>query len=128
VHLADRLGFLDGLLAPDAGHDVVGDASGRQQVVRHHRELERGAALEEEHLVVGRNAGQLARVGLGLRVHGFVDLAAVAVLGDADAAALDAPEIFLRLAQDRFRKRRGTGAEVPDPARRGLSRWGGLRR
>ena len=58
--LPEDLGLLDRLLRPDAGHQIVGRAALRQQVHRHHGELERRAALEEQHAVVVRNAGQLA--------------------------------------------------------------------
>ena len=55
VHLAPRsLASFTAFCGPDAGEQVVGGASGRQEVHRHHGELQRRAALEEQHLVVVR--------------------------------------------------------------------------
>ena len=53
---ADALRFLDRLLRPRAGDDVVGRAARGQQVHRHHRELQAGAALQKEHVVALGNA------------------------------------------------------------------------
>ena len=60
LHVA--LGLADGLLAPVAGDDVVRGAIRRRDVERHRRELQRGAALQEQHLVVVRHAEQLAQI------------------------------------------------------------------
>ena len=66
VDRADLLRFLDRLLRPRAGVDVVGGRAGGEQVHRHHRELQARAALQEQHPVVRRNARQRADVGFGL--------------------------------------------------------------
>ena len=60
LHVALR--FADGLLAPIARDDVVDDRARRREVQRHGRELQRRAALEEQHLVVRRHA-RAARAG-----------------------------------------------------------------
>ena len=63
---AGLLGLLERGLRPVAAHDVVGGRAGGAQVRRHHRELQRRAALQEEHGVVGADPEQRAEVGLGL--------------------------------------------------------------
>ncbi len=55
---ADLLGFLERLLSPVAGDDVVGRRARREQVHRDHGKLQAGTALQKQHLVVVRNAGQ----------------------------------------------------------------------
>jgi hypothetical protein len=57
---ADLLGLLDGGLRPRPCDDVVGRAVGGQEVHRHHRELQRRAALQEQDLVPLGDAEDLA--------------------------------------------------------------------
>jgi hypothetical protein len=82
----DGLGLGERLLAPRAGHDVVRDRALVEEVHRHLREHLRGAALEEEHLVAGGDAEQLAQERDRLVVDLLVLLAAVAVLHHRHAA------------------------------------------
>ena len=97
---ADLLGFLDGLAGPGAGVDVVGGLAGQQQVHGNLRELEAGAALEEEDLVVVVDAEQLAHVGDGFGVDGVVGFAAVAVFHDGHAGAVEIGEFLLGDLED----------------------------
>jgi hypothetical protein len=114
MHLAEALGFLDGLLRPRAGVDVVGRPVLRQEGHRDHEELARRPALQEEDLVVVRDIRDLAAVRDGLLVHAVEDLAPVAVFHDADAAAVDVPDVLLRLLDDGLGKHRGARGEVED--------------
>ena len=84
---ADALRFLQRLLRPGAGDDVVGGRARREQVHRHHRELQRRAALQEQHLVRRRNVAERAQVGLGPREDVLEGLRAVADLEDRHADA-----------------------------------------
>ena len=112
VDRADLLGFLDGLVGPGAGVDVVGGAAGGEQVQRDLRELEGGAALQEQHLVVVGQAQQLGHVGDGFRVDGVVRLAAVRVFHDGHAGAGEIGQLGLGLLEDFQGEGRGTGVEV----------------
>ena len=82
---ANPLGFLQGLLAPRPRDDVVGRRARGQQVHRHHRELGAGTALQEQHVVVGGDAGQLPKRGVGVADHLLEGLRAVADLQDGHA-------------------------------------------
>jgi len=62
IDVTETLSFLDGLLRPDAGVDIVGHTVFRQKVQRNLGELLAGAALQEQHLVVRRNGQQVAQI------------------------------------------------------------------
>jgi hypothetical protein len=96
---ADALGFLDRLLRPGAGHDVICGAAGRQQVHRHHRELQARAALEEEHVIVLRDSRQRANIGLATLDHVVERFRAVADLEDRHADAGQREKVALRLLE-----------------------------
>ena len=49
---ADDLGLLEGFLTPGAGDEVVGALAGTEQVQGHHGELQAGASLQQQDLVV----------------------------------------------------------------------------
>ena len=87
-HLAETLGFADGLLRPGAGVDVVHGGIGRGQVHRDGREHAGGAALQEQHLVVSGDGQQLAQVGFGLLGDGDERLAAMGDFHHRHAAGL----------------------------------------
>ena len=70
------------------------------------------AAAEEQHRIVIGNADQGAQIGLGLRCHRHEVGAAVADFDDGRAHAIPFQHLFLRLAQNRFRQRRGAGTEI----------------
>ena len=104
-----RLG--DGLLRPGARLDIAGLAV-FHQVHRHHRKLQRTAALNEQHLVVIGNAHQRAQVGLGLVGNLLEHLGAVAHLHDAHAAAAVVHHLVADLLQNGLRHHGGAGGEV----------------
>src|SRR5882672_1027328 len=62
VHLAEAVRLLDRLLAPRARIDIVGGLFPGEEVHGNCREVQRRAALEEQHLVIGRNLEQLAEI------------------------------------------------------------------
>ena len=97
VDRAVALGLFDGLLGPGAGVEVVRPCAAAQQVHRHHGELGRGPALEEQDLVVVRDLQELAQVGLGLGGDGHELLAPVAHLGHAHAALAPLQQFLLGL-------------------------------
>src|SRR5690606_25270230 len=112
VDVAKATRFLDGLLRPDAGLNVVGHAVFRQQVQRNLGELLAGPALHEQHLVVLGNAQQVAQVLFGLLGDADELVAAVAHLHHRQAAALPVEKFRLGALQYGGRKRGGAGAEV----------------
>jgi hypothetical protein len=73
-------------LGPLSGHHVVGGLAGKQQVHRHHAELQRGAARQKQHAIGGRQPEQGAQVHLSFGEDGRELLGAMRHLEDADAA------------------------------------------
>ena len=63
--IAEALRLLVGLFAPRAAHDIFGKTA-THQVQRHHGELRRATALQEQHPIVARNAHEVAQIGFGL--------------------------------------------------------------
>ena len=114
VDAPDASGLLDGLVGPVAGHDVVGGPTLREEVERHHRELQRRATLQEQDPVRVRDAGQRAKIRLGLGDDPFERGRAVADLHDRHADARQRHEIALRLLEDGQRQHRRAGREVVD--------------
>ena len=112
IDLAVFLGVGDGLLRPLSGVDVIGIGLAAQQVHRHHGELRRCAALQEQHFVVFRNSHQFAQVGFGLGVNGDEFLAAMAHFHHRHAAAVPIEHFRSGLLQHRFRQHRRTRAEI----------------
>ena len=106
------LGLLHGLLAPVARDDVVDDRAGRRDVQRHGRELQRRAALQEQHFVIRGHAEQLAQVALRLRGELDEVRAAMADFHHGHAAAAPVEQLRLRTAQNRLRQHRRPRAEV----------------
>ena len=109
--LAVLLGFLDGLAGPCAGVDVDGLAV-LHQVPGNRRELEGGAALNEEDLIVVGDPHQVAQVGVGLVDDLLEDLGAVGHLHDAHAAAAVVHHLVTDLLQHGLGHHGGTGGEV----------------
>ncbi len=117
LHAGDAFGFLHGLLRPDAGHDVVGRTARGQDVHRHHRELEAGAALQEQDMVAVGNAGERADVALGT-LDDFVEwLRAVADLEDRHADAGHRQEVLACLFEDLDRKHGRPGGKIENAIR-----------
>ena len=99
----EALGLGEGLLGPHAGVDVVslaGRAGELAEVQRDGRELLVGATLQEQDLVVGRNAHQVAEVGFGLVDDVLEHLGAVAHLVDAHAATAVVEHLVCGFLQD----------------------------
>ena len=111
LHLAVLLGLGNGLLGPCAGLHVAGLAV-LHQVHGHHGELQRTAALDEQHLVVVGNVHQLAQVCLGLVGDLLEHLGAVAHFHDAHAAAAVVHHLVADLLQHALRHHGGAGGEV----------------
>ena len=114
VDLADDLGFLDRLGTPRAGVDVVRDLPLAEEVHRDHGELLAGAALQEQDRVVVAQAEQFLDAVDRFDVHRFVVLAAVAVLHDRHARALEFDQFGGGLLEDFERKNGGTCVEIID--------------
>src|SRR5690606_27799138 len=83
-----------------------------QQIDRHGGKLQRRAALQEQHLVVGRNAHQLAQIGFGGGDHPLEIGRAMAHFHDAHAAPVPVEHFLGGLAQYRLRQGRRAGTEV----------------
>ncbi len=114
IDLAEGLGRLDGLLRPLAGMHVVGTGLAGQQVHRDHLELQRGAALQEQHLVVGGNCQQFAQIGFRLGVDAHVFLAAMAHFHHRLAAAVPVEQFVGGLLENDLGQCRGSCAEIED--------------
>src|SRR5262249_1147095 len=100
------------LLAPGAGEDVVRRTVLRKEVHRHHRELVRGAALEEQDLMAVGDAEETGEERDRLVVHRLVLLAAVAVLDDRHSRALEVDELVPGALEGREWKPCRAGVEV----------------
>jgi hypothetical protein len=124
VHLAaEDFRFLDRLLGPHAGVEIVRRPVWRKQIHRHHRKLQRRPTLEKQHAVIVGNACQRPAVGLRLVEDPIERLAAMAVLHDPDAAAGHVPDRLLRLAEDGLGQHGGAGAEIVDAVGHGSVPW-----
>ncbi|MGC4085442.1 MAG: hypothetical protein QM736_25800 [Vicinamibacterales bacterium] len=109
---ADLLGFLQRFVRPGAAIDVVGSLAGAEQVHRHHRELQAGATLQEEHLVVRRHVRERADVGLGFRENRLERLRAVADFEHGHADARQRDDLGLDLFENGQRQDCGTRREI----------------
>jgi hypothetical protein len=112
VDLAVFLGFLDRFLRPFASVDVVGAGLAAQQVHWHHSVFGHAPALQEQHLVVGRDGHQLAQQRFGLRMDRNEFLAAMAHLHHRHAAAMPVKHLVSGLAQHGFGQGGRAGAEI----------------
>ena len=101
------------LAAPGAGQDVARrQVLTTKQVDRDHRELQRSAALKKQHLIVVRNAKQLAQIGLRFGQDRVERRRTVTELQHGAAGAGQREQVALYLLQDRHREHRGTRGEV----------------
>ena len=115
ISLAQLLRFIQRLLGPGAGCHISGLFAGRQEVQRNHRELETGAALQEQYVIVLGNRHQFAQQSDGLVVHRLILFAAMAHLHDGHARAPEVEQLALRLLQHGQRQRRRSCVEVVGP-------------
>ena len=121
VRGAVHLRFLEGLLRPGTGNDVVGHAAfDLHEVHRNGGELRGGATLEEQHLVVLGDAHEVAQVGLSGVDDVLERLRAMAHLHDGHACALVVEHFGCSLLQNRFRQDGGTCRKVVNPGHRYL--------
>ena len=111
LDLAHALGLGDGLLRPGAGFHIAGQAV-LHEVHGHHGELQRGAALDEEHLVVVGDAHEVSEILLGLIGNLLKDLGAVGHFHDAHAGAAVVHHLIADLLQHRFGHGGRAGGEV----------------
>src|SRR3954471_4028158 len=114
VHIAKGFGFLDRLLRPFAGRDVIGLAAAAQQVHRHLRELQRGTARQEQQLVIRRHGEQLAQVLLGVGGDADELLAAMTHLHHRHAAAVPVEHLVAGAGKDFRGQHRRARAEIED--------------
>ena len=112
------LRFLDCFLRPRTGDEVICRrfivSGGRQQVHRQLCELLGRSTLQEEHPVIGRNAHQFTKVGLGRLNDGRELLAAMAHLHYAATGAVPVEQFVLDLLQHFGRQNGRARSEIPD--------------
>ena len=101
----------NGLLGPSAGLDVHGLAV-LHQIPCHSGELQGGAALDEQNLVIVGNVHQITQIGLGLVDDLLKDLGTMAHLHDAHTAATVVHHFVADLLQNGFRHHSGAGGKV----------------
>mmetsp|Transcript_24602 Transcript_24602/g.64247 ORF Transcript_24602/g.64247 Transcript_24602/m.64247 type:complete len:268 (-) Transcript_24602:91-894(-) len=118
VRDAVLLALLGRLVAPLAGDDVVGLGLRAEHVEGHGGELQCGAALRENDLVVARDPVDVPEVLLGLRGDGHVLLGAVRHLHHAHPRTLVVHELPLHLLEHLQRHLAGARGEVVDAALR----------
>ena len=114
VHLADLLGLLDGLAAPSAALDIVGNLILAEEVHRDHRELHGRTALDEAHGPVVVKATKLLERGDRLLMDGIVFLAAMGHLHHGHSTALVVNQLLLGFLKDFEREHCGTCRKVID--------------
>ena len=111
-------------VGPGAGVDVVDDGARGREIERDRGELGRGPALQEQHLVVGRDGHQLAEVGFGLLGNADVGLAAMAHLHDRHAVTVPVEHLVAQLFQHFDGQRGGAGAEIEHTGHEAMLRKG----
>jgi hypothetical protein len=94
--------------------EIVSRLIGRQQVHGDHGKLERRATLKEQHLIVVGDAGKISARLLGFVNDAIEDLSPMAVLHNANAAAVGVPDRLLGLSEHRLGENGGARAEVVD--------------
>ena len=112
VHIAVLLRFLDRLLRPFTGVDVVGDTAPAQKVHWHDGVLGNRSALQEQHLVILRNCQQFAQAGFSLRVNRDEFLASVTHFHDRHARSVPIQHLVARFFQNLLRQNRGPCTEI----------------
>ncbi len=117
MNVADPTRLGDHLSGPHAGMADVDGLTGAQKVLRDHREVLGRARGHEQDGVALADAADLADRGLGAIQHAAELLAAMAMLEQPDARAIEIPDGLLRAAQDLLRKRGRARREVELPHR-----------
>ena len=112
AHIAVAPGSLDRLARPEAGVQVIRRAFIACQVHRHLSELQRGAALQEQHFVGGRHPEDVAQVLFGFTGHRHEYLRTMADFHHGHAGAGEIEKLLVRLSEDVQRHRGGACAEV----------------
>ena len=116
VDIAEQLRLFDCLARPGAGVNISGGLVFGQEVHRHQRELRRGAALHEQHLMGVGDLQDLGQQRDRFVVHDLVDLAAVAVLEDRHARALEVQQLPLGSLEHGQGQGRRARIKIYDPA------------
>ena len=114
VHLTDLLGLLDGLAAPGAALDVVGDLILAEEVHRNHGELHGSTALDETHGPVVIKAAKILERGNSLLVDYIIFLAAMGHFHHRHSTALIINQLLLGLLKDFEREHCGTCRKIID--------------
>ncbi len=110
------------VLAPRSGQNVVGGRSvRREQIHRHHRELQAGTALQKQDAVVLRDGQQFGQPLLGRLQDRFENLAAVADLQDRGPGTRQCQQLALGVLEHRQGKHRRSGRKIENTLRH---RWG----
>ena len=112
IHCAILFRFLDGFFRPLSGVDVVRHGFPVEQIHGDNGVLGDCPALQEKHLIVGRDIEQGAKIGLGFFVDTDKFLAAVAHLHHRHATALPVEHFCRSRLQYFFGQHRGSGAEI----------------
>ena len=110
VDLTEQLGFLGGLLGPDASLQIGG--LGLHQVGGHGEELGAGTTTEEEDFILLRDVEEVAPQLAGLSHDAFPTGSAVADFGDADASVVEVVERLDGAFDGLFRQNAGTCVEI----------------
>jgi hypothetical protein len=105
---SEEFSFLDRLLGPGSGIDVIGGSS-PEKVHRDHSELKAGAALEKEDGIGIRDIKKIAKILLGRGVDLIVGCSPVTGLQDREAGPSDIHELFPGLSHNFLRKDRRPG-------------------
>ena len=110
LHLADKLGLLDGIGSPCTGLEI--SSLGLQQIERHHIELEAGATAEEEDLVTLGNIEQLLHECISLIDNSLEFLGTVRDLKDGEASACEVLYCLSGLIDSKRTQNRGSSVKV----------------
>src|SRR4029079_8562405 len=92
--------------------------TGGKQVHRDHRELEAGAALEEQHVIALRDIRQFPEVRFAAGENLLEGFRPVADLEDRHADPGKSKQIALCLLEHFERENRGAGGKIENPGRR----------
>ena len=123
---AEATRFLNGLLAPATGHNIVGCRPTPEQIHGDGRELAGRAALHPENAVVVRHAQQRFQVGRGLLGNGDEFLTAMAHFHHGHTGTVPVQQVIAYLLKHINRQRGRAGGEIKDARHgtpNGLAEW-----